>query len=228
MPIPLYLAMTAAEFYRCDPLPGKIAWMACHFSPYGTGITNLPRSLPPGSILILNDRTPVYGHDPLRVAQELAATAAGLDCRGILLDLQRPEQREIPAIVQAICDAAPCPVAVSECYCQEADCAVFLTPPLHIPLAEFLAPWQGREVWLDAAVEWTDFVLTEGGCRQEHPGIMPTSLPHRDEDAFCQYAIGLEPTCARFSLHRDKSQLFALLAAAQGVSCAVGLFQQLK
>ena len=202
--------------------------MACHFSPYGTGISNAPTALPPGSLLILNDRTPVCGHDPMRIAEEMAAIVQQLDCRGILLDLQQPAQPEIPAIVQAICNAAPCPVAVTEPYCQDTTCGVFLTPPLNIPLWEFLAPWQGREIWLEAAVEWQDFCLTETGCTLEIPGQMPAALPHWDPKAFCRYSLAVSPHSARFSLHRSQAELSAMMAAAEGVACFVGLYQQLK
>ena len=70
-----YLAMTAGEMSGSEFFSFPVAWMACHFSPYGTGITNRPRALPPGSMLILNDRMPVCGHDPERVARQLEETA---------------------------------------------------------------------------------------------------------------------------------------------------------
>ena len=54
MAIRTYLAMTASEFAKADPLPPHVAWMACHFSPYDSGLTNLPRKLPTNSLLILN------------------------------------------------------------------------------------------------------------------------------------------------------------------------------
>ena len=47
MAITPFLAMTAAEFRKKEDLPDKIAWMACHFSPYGLGLSNLPQRLPP-------------------------------------------------------------------------------------------------------------------------------------------------------------------------------------
>ena len=52
MAIAQYLAMTAAEMIGSTFLPQKAAWMACHFSPYSTGLCNLPSALPPGSLLI--------------------------------------------------------------------------------------------------------------------------------------------------------------------------------
>ena len=80
MPLPIYLAMTAAEFRQNPAISGKIGWMACHFSPYGTGLSNCPTELPPGSMLILNDRTPVCGHDPALIAAQLAEMATQLNC----------------------------------------------------------------------------------------------------------------------------------------------------
>ena len=47
MAIRPFLAMTAAEIRGTETLPPKTAWMACHFSPYSTGLSNLPKDLPP-------------------------------------------------------------------------------------------------------------------------------------------------------------------------------------
>jgi hypothetical protein len=63
-----------AEIQNSPHLPERIAWMACHFSAYGKGISNMPTSLPPGAALILNDRMPPFGHDPATVAKELIQT----------------------------------------------------------------------------------------------------------------------------------------------------------
>ena len=45
MGLPLYLAMTAAELSAAEALPRKMAYMACHFSLYGTGLSNIPEQL---------------------------------------------------------------------------------------------------------------------------------------------------------------------------------------
>jgi hypothetical protein len=89
MVLPRYLAQTREEFAVCPSLPEHPAWMACHFSPYGTGLSNLPEALPKGSLLILNDRTPVFGHDPLQVAAQLEESVVRLECSGILLDFSQ-------------------------------------------------------------------------------------------------------------------------------------------
>lgn len=229
MPIPLYLAMTGAEFFHCQSLPPKIGWMACHFSPYSTGLSNRPEQLPAGSLLILNDRTPVCGHDPERIAAEMAEMARESHCAGILLDLQIPGERRTEEIVEAVCKAAPCPVGISPHYWkEELECAVFLEPPaLHTPLSEHLAAWRGQPIWMEAAVEAAEYIITERGCRRE-PAAVSEALPHFDRDAFCQYSIRQEAACVCFTLQRHRQELSAMMAAADGVSLFVGLYQQLK
>ena len=71
MAIAPFLAMTGAEMRNNSFLPEKIAWMACHFSPYGLGLSNLPRSLPPGSLLMVDDITPIGKHDPSIILDQL-------------------------------------------------------------------------------------------------------------------------------------------------------------
>ena len=85
-----YLAMTPAEFNSVSQPPPDFAYMACHFSPYGTGLGNLPTVLPPKSLLILNDRTPIKGHDPDLVLETIEQLTENSPCDGLLLDFQRP------------------------------------------------------------------------------------------------------------------------------------------
>ena len=74
-----YLAMTAREINQCPLLPSKIAWMACHFSPYGTGLVGLPEKLPQGSLIIVNDRIPIRSHDPGQIVYQLRKLIASLN-----------------------------------------------------------------------------------------------------------------------------------------------------
>ena len=113
MAITGYLAMTAAEFRNFSAKNQPIAWMACHFSPYGTALSNLPTVLPEGSLLILNDRTPICGHDPELIVCQLALLTEKFSCGGLLLDFQRPDEPETAALVQHLLKHLPCPTAVS-------------------------------------------------------------------------------------------------------------------
>lgn len=229
MPIPCYLALTAAEFAKIDPLPKKIAWMACHYSCYGTGLSNLPQSLPEGSMIILNDRMPPDRHDPRRILDQLQALEESLKPNGFLLDLQRSGMALNRQVAQTLAEALPCPVGVTAEYAHDLDCAVFLEPPpLHMSLTDHISPWAGREIWLEAALETRHYRITEVDCALEDTENMPLPEPVFKEDAlFCRYHAELLEDAAVFTLQRTKEDLDALLAQAAGITRAIGLFQQL-
>lgn len=229
MAIPLYLAMTAAEFRRNTALPKYPAWLSCLFSPYSTGLSNIPAQLPTGSLLILSDRTPICGHDPELVKAQLEETVNKLRCCGVLLDLQRPECNEAVEIVQEV-SGLPCPVAVSQMYAQNVDRPVFLPPvPCDICLEEYLAPWQGRKIWLEMAMDGQIITVTENGTTAVTlPSYEHNASAFRDEALHCHYDIQTGDTL-RFILRRTKEDISALLEESEkfGVELAVGLYQEL-
>lgn len=231
MALPLYLAMTAAEISRAAALPEKTAYMACHFSSYSTGLSAIPASLPPGSMLILNDRTPVQGHDPQLIAGQLLQATQALQADSVLLDFQRPGDPLSAAVVQAVVDTLSCPVAVSEYYAEKLTCAVFLSPlPLSCPLKTHLSRWQERECWLETALDSARITLTEAGSMYTplHPPEAPAPA-HREPTLHCRYRIAVTHNTAQFTLFRSPEDLAALLeeAARLGVTRAVGLYQEL-
>lgn len=232
MALPLYLAMTAAEMGGNTPFPPHPGYMACHFSPYGTGLSNLPRELPPGSMLILNDRIPWCGHDSQLIAAQLVRLVEKNQCSCLLLDFQIPNVDGVAGLVKEILDTLPCPVGVSKDYCENLSCPAFLPPvPLDMPLEDYLAPWQGREVWLEAALDGVELKLKEDGCHSfplwEHPSPENAYL---DDPLHCHYHISLAPDSASFTLLRTREDLAALLEHAEkfGVTKAVGLWQELQ
>lgn len=229
MAITGYLAMTAAEFRNFPAKKQPIAWMACHFSPYGTALSNLPTVLPEGSLLILNDRTPICGHDPELIGCQLALLTEKFSCGGLLLDFQRPDEPETAALVKHLLQHLPCPTAVSHFYSKELDCPVFLPPvPIDAPVEEYLTPWAGRDIWLDVSLDGCALELTESGCTQKSLSD-PIEGGHADEALCCHYQIEITPTSAVFRLHRTESDLTQLLRRAEplGVTHAVGLYQEL-
>lgn len=232
MEIPLYLAMTAAEFAFCDVLPKKCAWMACHFSPYGTGITNFPTELPVGSLMILDDSTPLHGHDPKRIAEEVLEVIGKLQPAGVLLDFQRPANGETAELAAFLAHKLPCPVCVSDIYAKGLDCPVFLPPPrLTCRLEDHLVPWGGREIWLEASRESLCCTVTENGrCIRRQPYLTEMPLSFSDSSLHCHYRIEEIDGAARFYLQRTAGDLSSLLeeAAASGVTTAVGLWQELN
>lgn len=232
MAIDLFLAMTGAEIRANTALPERIGWMACHFSPYGTGLTNLPPHLPESAMLILNDRTPIHGHDPQRIIGQLREILETLKCGSILLDFQRPGEAETAVLAAEIVHALPCPTAVSEMYAEGIPCPIFLPPaPPDVMLRDYLAPQKGREVWLDTALDGKIITLTEDGALSSP--LFRENVPedgHREERLRCHYTMQTGEEQAKFTLFRTEEDLRDLLedAEALGVSRAVGLWQELR
>ena len=231
MVLPLNLAMTAAEMSSADVFPEKIAWMACHFSPYSLGITNIPAELPRGAMLILNDRFPCQGHSPGLAAQQMAEAVDRLECESVLLDFQRPPEPEAEAVVQAVVDSLPCPTAVTGQYAGKLTCPVFLSPgPLHKAPADWLSPWQGREIWLEAALCQEVVSITEKGAAFSTQ-FPPDGLDGGffDETLCCNYRTEMLENEIRFTLFDTRESLEKKLEKAHrlGVTRAVGLYQEL-
>ena len=231
MVLPLYLALTTAEISSVSSLPERCAYMACHFSPYTEGICNIPESLPAGSVLILNDRLPCQGHSADLVANQICEAAMRLGCESVLLDFQRPPEPESEAMVSAILPALPCPAAVTEGFAKELDCPIFLSPaPLHLSLADYLKPWQGREIWLEAALCQEEVIITEKGM--EFRSVFPTDQMaggFYEKHLHCRYFTQTTDDAIAFTLFDTAESLEQKLelATSLGVTRAVGLWQEL-
>lgn len=231
MVLPVYLAMTAAEMSASAEIPQNCAWMACQFSPYSAGLTAIPDILPTNAMLILSDCLPCQGHSPGLVCAQLAETVEQFGCESVLLDFQRDAEPESLAMVRAVAGALSCPVAVSEKYAEGLSCPVFLSPaPLHMELREYLAPWQGRDIWLEAALCQEDAAVTAHGT-----SFIPCFPPEQLDGGFydaalcCRYRTAVTAPEIRFTLfdtHESLREKLAL-AASLGITRAVGLYQQL-
>lgn len=224
-----YLAMTAAELWRAEKPPEHTAYMACHFSPYGTGLTNRPAFLPTDSMLILNDRTPICSHDPELIATQIVDTVKSLQCGCVLLDFERegnPETAKLCAQLVRL----PITVGVSAGYAQELDCPVFLPPPpLNIPLDDHLRSWSGREIWLETAPDACRINVTaDGSTVSTIPWDSPPDGSFSDPVLYCSYKAHVTQNCVFFDLYRSAQDITDLLlqAEALGVTKAIGLYQQ--
>ena len=230
MEIPTYLAMSPGELASGCPSDSLPAWMACHFSSTGQGLTNLPDSLPEGAMLILDDSVPMTVQEPDQILQQLADCAEAFRCSGVLLDFQRPVSPALAGLTELLTEALPCPAAVSEPYAAGLSCPVFVSaPPAHVPLAAHLAPWQGRELWLELAPAPETATVTENGTVFTPLAALPR------EEAFgaapdCHYRLAQTGDSAVFTIFRNGEDLAGLLREAQtlGVTRAVGLWQELR
>lgn len=228
MALPIYLAMTAWEMEH-KKLPPRCGWMACHFSPYGQGLSNIPRQLPADALLIVNDRIPPWKHDPGLINEQLQEAITAFSPRGVLLDFQRPYDKETAQIAAAL-SKLPCPVAVTEPYAGDHDGAVFLPPvPLNKPLETHLSPWKGRQIWLEFDCADLILTVTKDGCHAAQGPAILTEPVLEDARLHCHYSICLQDDRAVFSLKRRAEDLTALLQEAEelDVSLAAGLYQEL-
>lgn len=229
MAIQVNLAMTGAEISHFSPLPPNIAWMACHFSPWSRGLSNLPPALPEGSLLVLDDQLPWFGHDESRIAEELTDTVRNLGAAGVLLDFQRPGVKEVQSLADKLCQALPCPVGVVPAYGAGLSGAVFLPPlPCHMPLRDWLAPWEGQEVWLELSLDREVLTLTQTGTDVEARDF-DLENGFKDEKLRCHYTVAAEEEKAVFHLWRTREDLEGLIRDGDnlGVIRAVGLYQEL-
>lgn len=228
MAFPLYLAMTAAEFCHCKTLPPHPAWMACHFSPYGTGLSNIPETTPPDAMVIVNDRIPVHGHDPSLIAEQLQQLVNESSDACVLLDFQRPDNPETVAIARKIVSTLPCPVGVSSIYAGDLDCAVFypLLPSCRLPQTAF--PQQQRDIWLEVCGGCNRIDITPNGFHSDWLPPDSEPLPHADSSLCVHYRTEVGQERITFYLQRTKADWDAFFQSisACGVTRAVALYQQ--
>ena len=226
-----YIAMTAAEFTGAKQLPSRIGWMACHFSQRDNGISNLPGTLPEGSVLILDDSRPPAGHDPALITNQLTEAVQRWKVASVLLDFQDPKNAETTEIAKHLARTLPCPICVAAPYAKDLSCPVLVpAPPPHRPLQDWLAPWEGRQIWLEATLEAERITVTEQGSRVTPMPFMPLEDNFFTEDKlFCRYRIREYADRVEFTIVRNRDHLKKLLAEAEklGVCHAIGLYQQL-
>ncbi|MBR2937597.1 MAG: hypothetical protein IKB80_03775 [Oscillospiraceae bacterium] len=224
----VFLAQTREETTRSPA--AKTAYMACRFSPYGKGLSNLPQALPAGSILLLDDSMSPNGHDPQVVETELRQTIDRLDIAAVLLDFQGQMQQETMDMARHLVNALPSSVAVTEAYAKVLRCPVFLSPtPVNAILNDYIEPWLQQGVYLEIAPMTTCFTVTEQGCASL-PIPFEGELPLYDERLRSHYKVEVFPDRAVFTLCRTGEDLAALAQDARqlGILGAVGLYQELS
>lgn len=221
-----YLAVTEGEFSRWKPEQGRLAWMGCCLSPYGPDLMGIPECLPAGSILMLTDRVEPQGQDPQRLARQLREAARQLDAQAVVLDFQRPPDPVLNAMLQSL--DLPCPLVVTPQYALDAGHGVLLPCPAACSLEKALAPWQGRRVWLEMALEQAVLTLTPQGCRRETACIDPLPEDPEDNTLFCRYRVETDTERARFLVYETRETWEQKLSAAEalGVEAAIGLWQE--
>ena len=225
-----YLAMTPGELAACPRLPENCGYLGCHFSSSGTGLSGLPQSLPRGSLLIVTDQFPIHRHDPEKISEQVQACVEDFGCALVLLDFQRPGSEETRQVVKSILRRLPGITGVSHLYAEGLDCPVFLPPPsLWTPPKEHLAPWAGRVIWQEVALERAVVEVTAAGAAYREVPSEPAPLPHFCPGRCCHYGIDAEKERGAFTLTRIKEDLEGFMALGKnlGISHFIGLYQEL-
>lgn len=230
MPIGRTLALTPSEFSSVPQAFPGMGWLSCRFSAEGRGLENLPQRLPRNSLLILDDSTPMAGHDPEKITAQLLKAVEKFRCSGLLLDFEKAGNRDQQALAHHLTETLPCPVAVSEAYGRDLDCPLFLSliPP-YVSLPAYITPWKGRELWLELGISTCSITLTPGGASIDQAAAASGKL-HCDSRLHCHYSVSLSPGQVIFTLTRTKEDLRDLIQEAEslGISRWIGLWQELK
>lgn len=218
MDFSLYLAMAPS-----GALPRDVGY-ARFFCPFDEAVQE---SLPEGCLPIFTDSAPYRGQAPEEIASRWLPLLQGAP--GIVLDFQRPRQPGLWAFVQGLRPLLPCPIAPVPEYA-DSEGPVFLPPiPPDTPLEEALAPWQGREIWLDLGICTRKLTLTPMGCRSEE-WISEEAAGFSDDRLCCHYRIEHpEADTFRFLLWRSGPDIASLMEQGRhlGVRRYVGLYPEL-
>lgn len=229
MAIQRFLALTEAEMGGISQIPEKIAWMGCHFSPDSPEITRPPNVLPPGSLLVLDDRVPLQHSEMDLVCRQLCDFASEYGSPALLLDFQRPKTALTEALVDLL--ASSLPVILPPEYAAGTDCAVFLPPvPPDVPIEHYIFPWNGRKIWLELALDGKNMTISSAGCTARSllfAAPEPDCL--RDQRLHCHYHVRLSEEQVQFNLWRSREDVEDLIREAEklGVAGCVGLWQEL-
>lgn len=222
MAIPVYLAMTSAEIQNTHKIPQNVAyWYPLDF----------PAQPNRDSLLVFTDEEAFRPSKVGIIADNLVASAKSLQCRGILLDFQHENRHENAALVTEL-EARKYPFAVTALYAENRNCVIFLPPvPLTATLADYIGPWQGREVWLELAMDGLQITVTAQGSQEYYLSHAPSlNNAHIDQNFHCHYSIESAEDRAVFTLWRTKQDIEAMLneASALPVRLAVGLWQEFQ
>lgn len=229
MALPIYLAMNHRDFQNIAELPAHTCWMACHFSAWGRGLSNFPSTLPPNSVLMVDDSVPPEDHDPDIIAQQLCDAAEKWCLSGVILDFQRPYETRLQEIANKVGAQLPCPAATTEPYLRGWTGAVLLPPiPPNKTAQAVLSPWKGRDVWLELDARGLSLQLRESGCTATVLSEPLQAPDFQDDTVCCHYSISLSDRQAEFLLQRTDEDYLQLMQQAEtmGVSRCVGLYRE--
>ena len=218
------LAITEVEIRnQIGPAP-PFALFGCHFSPEDGCFVGLADHLPAGCGLVIDDRNPIPAVDLILPVLEQLSPAY------VILDFQRPPDAQSIKLTTALAQIHK-NLVIPPPYAQGLACPLFLPPvPPHIPMAEHLKPWQGREIWLELALDGALITVTPQGSRTHllpHAQIPEDS--YEDSMLHCHYKISQKEDALEFYCVRTRNDIEEMLRPPlpPNLKYAVALYQEL-
>lgn len=228
MEIPWFPAITQEEIQTLSTLPPHYAWMSCHFDPIGNGISNLPKSLPPDSILILNDQIPYNEHNTEIMIQQLEECIQNWQLHGVLLDLERPVSEELKEIISIMVSSLPCPIACGKNLEIEKLLSVVEMPPLLENPREYFQRKKGA--WLELRKQKETYSIDKNGCRLQSGEELYGEISEGLKDtALCvNYRFTVNSENAGLGIWRDRHDRKKIIkyAIESGIDTIIGLYQE--
>ncbi len=235
MSIPLFLAITPAEFAHLPELPNPLAWMSVRLSLTSPGLSNVPSQLPPGSLIIFDDKTPWSGHSVELVCKEMTTLLLNTKAYGLLLDFERAPTPETILLVKALsqcCKEIGIPLAAPEGYGGDESVAVFTSPfPCWKKPTE--TSNDHRALWLDASPTAHALRITQDhavGIALPYPPETPPEEDqiHWDESLHCAYWTDFDGDGLVITMYRTPEKTTELLAElpSSPFRLAVGVWRE--
>ena len=230
--LPIYLATTAQEFAQFKEIPSTLCYMACHFSSSGSGLSNIPSTLPKGAMLCIDDSTPITNHRGDLIVHQIRGLIEKFQLCGILLDFQRPDNPHTPDMIDCILRHTDCKIAVSHIYANDFLCPVFLPPlPFRMSAEAYLSPWSDREIWLEVGTDKEMAIITDNSFGTEQVYAVPENgAQFYDPFLLCHYSTHIKQDHITVYFHRTIEDIRKLQEKAKGfgVTKYIGLWQQLR
>lgn len=230
MEIPWFPAITQEEIRQMSTLPAQFAWMACHFDPNGNGIIDLPETLPPGCILILNDQIPYNGHSGEIIAQKLKECAQKWRLNGILLDFERPIPEEQKETARMLVNTLPCPVVCGQDTEIEGLISLIQMPPLLENPKKYFQRKKGA--WLELQKQAVNFCIEKDGCKSDSVEVPQMEIIKglQDNELYVHYHFTVNTENADLLLWRDRQDREKIMELAKeaGIDTIIGLYQEFR
>lgn len=220
-----YHLMSPGEIHKFSPSAPVAVLLCC--APFSPGLLIGPSRLPKGSVAVFTDRVTPTFHQSGRIAGELKALMKTLHSPALILDWTGELSPWLEELLKQLCGVQ---LVLPPHLAGKEDSAVLVPSVVEKSLEDLLAPWNGRQIWLDMVSSAAQLTLTRNGCE-----VVPWQASIREGDLYdetlcCQYRVETAQEEARFYLYETQQTRMKKLEKARslGVAGAIGLWKDFK